>query len=676
MLALFLCACGDGAISVSGAPVPPAEPPPSVPAAANAVFVANPADGEILARVGQPRVFILEFRASEGIAAGLRLSLPSIPGWGTVGDTLNCRTVDSAGTCRLQAVYTPTAPLASSNMQFSYAYTDNTGAARDGAYSLAYRVLPANTVVASQQPGGVLRGVVGRLAPVMLEFDTSDGEPATSLEVSASLAALPAGWKSEQAEFACAGLGQGQPCRLALSYSPALPTGKSALDLAYRYLDSSGAPRTGTARVDYSATLAGTVSASLNASTPLVVKPGGKKEITVRFAASDGVRAGALYLSTDPANTPGWSVKPGWQGCATVEGNDSCSLTLVFAPTVVLGPGALSLTYTYLNNIGEARSGSMEIAYSSRVYEAYIADYGEDNKPGGVRLCTINADGSLANCTPADVELPAGGRGISHALASGRQAYVASLAVGDQSSVFLCAIAADGALKDCGETGAIRTGVRRVFVRGASVYLLTGDGKILRQDVDAASGEIVACPSSRGICQTESFSGTKTALAFAGADAYLTVQFPSNEILGTQCTIMSTGDFDCSRSPFLSARSSFTDNFSTRALAIYLDGTVSRIYLVGEPSLSKRDGNHYVIQCNNSNNATEACEITAVATFSESLNFSFRDITFDGNHAYIVDEKDVYLCGVNASDGKLTNSTPLGGTGAARHFALSINRID
>ena len=98
----------------------------------------------------------------------------------------------------------------------------------------------------------------------------------------------------------------------------------------------------------------------------------------MRFEAGDGTPASALRLGADPVNTPGWSIRPGWQGCATVEGSDSCSLTLVFAPSLVLGPGTLSLPYTYVDNLGEARSGSVDIDYASRLYEAYIADYSDD----------------------------------------------------------------------------------------------------------------------------------------------------------------------------------------------------------------------------------------------------------------------------------------------------------
>jgi hypothetical protein len=678
MLALFLCACGDGAISVPAAPlvpVVPVEPSPPLPAAANSVFVANPADGEILALVGQPRVFAFEFRASQGSASGLTLSLPSMPGWRAASEALHCAAVDTAGACRLQAIYTPTAPAASASMRFSYAYTDNAGAAREGTYSVAYRVLAANTVVASQRPGGVLRGIVGRAAPVTLEFDTSDGEPATSLKVTSDLAALPAGWNSDQAEFTCAQVGRGQLCRLALSYSPALPAGDSALDLAYSYLDSSGASRSGTARVDYSAILAGSVSASLDASGPLLAKPGEYKEITVRFRTSDGVGASALRLDADPASTPGWSVLRGWQGCATIDGSDSCSLTLVFAPSMVLGPATLPLTYRYIDNTGEARSGSIDIGYSSRVYEAYIADYRDDG-PGGVRLCTIAAEGGLSNCAAADVDLPAKGRGISHVLASGRQAYVSSLAAGDSSSVFLCAIAADGTLKDCRQTGAIRAGVSRLLLRGAVAYILTGDGKILRQDVDVASGEIRPCAVNRGNCEMANVGRPVTALGFAGARAYIARPgvIPSY-MEAKQCGINVGGDLDCTGPAFLS-----TYHFTAGTLAAFEGPGVSRIYIVGEPYFTLMNGEYAVIKCDVFANApVGGCDTGNVATIDYSGGvdaLSFRDLTFDGMHAYIVQQARIFLCDVSAGDGRLPNCRALGPTGATRQFALSINRIN
>lgn len=666
MLVLLLSACGDGAISVPAAPVPTT--------AANAVFVANPDEGEILAYVGQPRTFILEFRASEGLASGLTLALPPIPGWQGAGAPLNCASVDTTGTCRLQAIYTPTAPAASSDMRFSYVYTDDAGAAREGAYTLAYRVLPANSVVTSQRPEGVLRGIVGRTAPVTLEFESSDGEPAASLKVTTRLAALPAGWASEQPEFGCSAVGRGQACRLALAYSPVVPVDESALELAYSYVDSSGASRSGTARLDYSAALAGSVYASLDASDPLLVRPGERREITVRFGTTNGVRASALRLSTDPANKAGWSVRPDWQGCANVEGSGSCNLTLVFAPSAALGPDTLSLAYTYTDNLGEARSGSVDIAYSSRLYEAYIADYREDAL-GGVRLCTISVDGILSNCAAAEVDLPAEGRKISHVLASGRQAYVSSLAASDRSSVFLCAIAADGGLKDCRETGRIGTGVRRVLLQGASAYILTDDGKILRQDVDVASGEIRPCPAIKVNCEMVITGGPVTSFGLIGSRAYIVQPGLLREYMeAIRCAITTSGDFDCRSPAFLSGYF-----FTAGTLATLSEGSVPRIYIAGEPYFTLLNGEYAVIKCDAPDgDAVIGCDTGNVATidyFDGPDAPLFHDMTFDGGHAYIVHDAKIFLCDIRSSDGYLPNCAPLRGTGATHHFALSINRI-
>jgi hypothetical protein len=54
----------------------------------------------------------------------------------------------------------------------------------------------------------------------------------------------------------------------------------------------------------------------------------------------------------------------------------------------------------------------------------------------------------------------------------------------------------------------------------------------------------------------------------------------------------------------------------------------------------------------------------------------FRDMTFDGRHAYIVQEAGIFLCDVGVNDGTLPNCRLLAGSGATRHFALSINRIN
>jgi hypothetical protein len=666
VLALFLGACSGGSSSMPDAsrtpasPVAPAEP---VAPAANAVSAAAQVEGEILAYVGVPSTIKLAFSTNEGIASGLVLTLPAVPGWRAANDVLRCATVDTTGTCRLQLVYTPTAPAASTSVRLPFIYTDSAGASREGVHTLAYRVAPANTVVTSQQPPGALRGIVGRSASVTLDFGTSDGEPAASFRVTSSLADLPAGWTSDRTELACSGVSR-QPCRLTLAYSPTAAQGASGLTIAYSYVDSSGASRSGTARVDYSAIVPGSVVASLSTSGLLLARPGDQKEITVRFGAGDGIPASALRLA-GPVTTPDWSIKPGWQDCDTVEGDDSCSLTLVFAPSLVRAPAVLSLPYTYVDNVGETRSSSVDIAYTSRLYEAYIAD-SSGGLPGGVRLCTIDADGDFSNCAAAEIALPRQGLQISGVLATGRRAYVASQANGDSSSVFLCAVTADGTLEKCHGTGDVRTGIRRVLLHGTSAYLLFRDGDVLRQVIDLETGEITPCPADRGNCV---IAGGVSTLGLAGTKAYIGRTIRGDSMDFFQCSISANGDLDCNASAFFSGPFLVADG-----MAGFQEGTVSRLYIAGKSAGGVFD----FIKCAVPDDAPVGeCQGNFVADRSDQNDVAYlwQDIALDGSHAYILRQGDIQRCDISPSNGNLSKCQSADEAGATNQFALSINRL-
>ena len=74
------------------------------------------------------------------------------------------------------------------------------------------------------------------------------------------------------------------------------------------------------------------------------------------------------------------------------------------------------------------------------------------------------------------------------------------------------------------------------------------------------------------------------------------------------------------------------------ALATLQDGDVSRVYIVGEPYYPLLDGAHGVISCNVLADVV-VCQTEAVAILSGTATGTaalFRDMTFDGRHAYIV----------------------------------------
>jgi len=287
--------------------------------------------------------------------------------------------------------------------------------------AIAYRAQAANTVIGAWIPAGPLAGVVGARTSAVLNFTTVDANPATGLQVTTVLSTLPAGWRSNDETLSCAMLGSDSGCQLRLSYEPREAIQNGKLDIAYTYTDSAGKPQSGTASLAYSADLRDSVIAQVSPPGPLLVKPLQSQAVTVRFQSGEG--ASRLHISSGwPSAESGWSMDPQWPGCASIARGADCVLTLAYAPHAIAGPAVLALAYAYTDSQGHARSGVVDISYSSLKYEAYVAN------TDGIRQCALEVDGSLSNCARADVAPPSAGLSTSLIRASGRRAYVASAA--------------------------------------------------------------------------------------------------------------------------------------------------------------------------------------------------------------------------------------------------------
>jgi hypothetical protein len=90
-------------------------------------------------------------------------------------------------------------------------------------------------------------------AAVTVTFTTDDGNPASGLAITSDLTALPAGWSSASASFACATVSAGTVCQLGLLYAPTL-VANSMLSLNYSYIDNSGTAKTSSVSIPYTAT--------------------------------------------------------------------------------------------------------------------------------------------------------------------------------------------------------------------------------------------------------------------------------------------------------------------------------------------------------------------------------------------------------------------------------------
>jgi hypothetical protein len=468
---LPLCACSGGADTASQDGAGAATPTPRV--AANSVIASVREAGEVVAYVGRSKTIALEFATSDGAPAKvLKLQPPTAPGWQSDDGNLGCDSVALAGSCTLKLRYAPATRSVSATLQLSYSYTDSAGSAKSDSLAVNYSAPAANAAQVTLEPEGPVRAVVGKASRLTLAFATNDGSPAGNLQLAADT--LPPGWSSEAAPFACPRFGGGTACRLQLAYLPAAATPQSSFRLAYRYTDSAGAPQMAAVAISYSALAPNTVAAAIEPAGEVVAAPMASREVTLVFLPCDGYAASALKLGA--ASLPdGWSIKSSTLPCDTVRADGNCRLVLTFKPRSSQPQQQFELGYDYLDASGQAQSGKAGIAYSSRLYRAYVADLsdGASTPGGGVRQCELSADGALASCMKADATWPQ--LGTNRVVPSGSRAYVATnqALTWKTRALSVCGIGIDGGLLDCSDALASFDQLRSLALLGQHAYVVS-----------------------------------------------------------------------------------------------------------------------------------------------------------------------------------------------------------
>lgn len=415
--------------------------------------------------VGQARQVALHFGTSDGgTASDLALAFPEggLPaGWTVAGNGIRCERVDAGGACELALNYAPAAVAAPSVLTVPFTFRNNRGEGGAGSMSVGYRALAANAAVATADPAGPVRGVVGKSSAVTLVFTTNDGSVATELHLDDKLADLPAGWSSDSSGLDCAAFGAGNDCRLGLRYLPSAFTPASTLALRYRYRDSSGRQQSARATIDYSALAPNTLVAVSSPAGMIRARPGASQQVTLAFLPSDSGGAGNVRLITDlKMLPPGWTVKSSVLPCAQAGSQGDCSMTLVYAPGENQPAGRLELDYAYTDAVGRKLAGKADIAYASHDFRAYVTDFGDFQNGalvGGVRQCELDSAGKLAGCVKAESTWPRVGAS-SIALREGH-AYIGVYANQRQGrparAVTVCDIADDNALTGCADSGPV-----------------------------------------------------------------------------------------------------------------------------------------------------------------------------------------------------------------------------
>jgi len=316
--------------------------------------------------------------------------------------------------------YHPTAP-GSGTVTLNYSYTNDAGSAKTGTATASYAATSNDNVVATTSPSGQIAAMTGSTNAVGVTFTTDDGAPATNLTVTpTSLTSLPTGWTGP-ATFACASVSTGNGCLLNLTYLPTA-AGGGTVALAYSYTDDAGAAKTGTASISYAATSQDNVIATTSPAGQVAVATGSTSAVGVTFTTDDGALANNLTVA--PASLT--SLPAGWTGpatfsCASVSTGAGCALSLTYQPTAV-GSGTVSLSYSYTNDAGTAKTGTAMVSYAATSNDNVVATLSPAGQiaviTGGtsaVGITFTTDDGALATnltVTQANLtSLPAGWTG-------------------------------------------------------------------------------------------------------------------------------------------------------------------------------------------------------------------------------------------------------------------------
>ncbi len=343
----------------------------------NVVATASPS-GEISAAVGAGAQPVnVNFTTDDGNAATnlvLTTDLTALPpGWSSAQSSFSCAIVSTGSGCQLALSYAGSTSTGGV-LTLHYTYVDDLGAPEAGTLSIPYVSTPENDVVATVSPPGQIVAVWkggGQAVPV--SFTTDDGKPATQLLVTSNLQTLPAGWRTASTHFACGSVSTGNGCQLPLTYAPSA-LGSGTLTLNYTYTDGAGAAKAGIVNIGYAATTNDNVVGTASPAGQVNAIVGtGTHPTTVTFTTDDGRAATALELTSDLGALPaGWTSTAGSFGCGGIDAVTFCALPLTYAPSAA-GSGSLALGYSYRNNAGEAKTGTVNIAYRATTDDNIVA---------------------------------------------------------------------------------------------------------------------------------------------------------------------------------------------------------------------------------------------------------------------------------------------------------------
>ena len=499
--------------------------------------------------------------------------------------------------------------------------------------------LTNNSIVATSATSAI-NVVVGSSTAFNVTFTTDDGKTATNLSITTGLSALPAGW-SGPTTFTCASVSTGSGCMLSLTYHP-MTADSGSVTIYYGYTNNAGAGKTGAATVSYAATSNDNVVATPSPAGQIAVITGGKTTVGITFTTDDGQPATKLAITAGLGALPaGWS-GPGTFTCASVTTGNSCQLSLTYSPTAAAS-GTLQLMYGYNDNSGNAKTGSVSIAYAATTHNNVVAT----QSPSGSISAVVNSgsvpvtltfttdDGNPATAitiTSGLNTLPAGWSGPAiFSCASASTGTGCQLALTYAPTVNGSGTVALGyGYND--DSGTAKTGTANIAYASipGSLYLPDTSSNVVRCALSGVDGSLSSCASvAAGL-------SAPAAIAFSGNWAYVTPGSVKTDV--DVCPVNADGTLG-------TCTSVHTFSIPT-ALAV----SGGRLYV------TDANGPDYVYNCtiNSADGSLSACTANYLGTVD-----TLDGIAVTATNAYVVDFNGEHLstCTVSPTDGSLSACT-------------------
>ncbi len=342
--------------------------PYSATASGNVIAASSPTGQINSTKESGTQPVTINFVTDDGTTAtGLQIfsDLTTLPtGWSSTLTRFSCPSINTGSGCQLHLTYAPTT-LTSGTVVLNFAYADSSGAFKTGVFNLPYAATTNDSVTASASPSGQINATVARgNQPVIITFITDDGRPATDLQITTNLTALPVGWSSPSPAYSCASLSNnGQGCKLSLIYSPAMAE-SGTLTLGFEYKNNTLETKTGTLTLNYRATTDNNVVATPS-QNPVATLVGNSNSVTIAFTTDDSQPASNLSIGASLTSLPaGWTSPTNGFSCLTVSSGTSCVLSLLYMPAAPIS-GTLALGFSYSNDAGNLKTGTATIMYSS-----------------------------------------------------------------------------------------------------------------------------------------------------------------------------------------------------------------------------------------------------------------------------------------------------------------------